>query len=156
MPNPNWPLGYVPTQTEWNAEFAACANAAGWSINSLFVSNASGVLIAVPASAVISVSGLGLVASPGGGGFGFKTSVGALSANLPPLASTPVGWSIRTYDASNRAGVNNYTINSFGSDAILSFDSSATSHPVVTSNLITEFFADPDGWRVFVYGGAYG
>lgn len=140
--NPGWSTGYVPTADEWAAafsgkvDFPAPINQGGTGAQSAFSANYNIAQRSLIAASGVTVEALAF--------YGINSSVGAITVDLPPLASLANGDWIQFIDIDNDASTHNITITANGSDEI-DLNGSLSSSKVLNVNGVYAMIMVNDG-----------
>ena len=153
--NPGWVTGYVPTADEWAAmisgkvDFPAPIDQGGTGGVTAFSANYN-----IAQRQVIAATGETAEALTF---YGIDTLAGAITVDLPPIASVANGDWIQFIDIANDAATNNITLTANGTDHIVLNGSSSTSKVITTNGAFVMLMVSDGVWVMVIFltgGGA--
>lgn len=146
--NPGWATGYVPSATEWAAEwsskvdFPAPIDQGGTGGQTSSTANYNILQRTLIGTTPFNLDLMTV--------YGLQTSLSALSVFLPPLATTQLGDWIDLEDVDYNVNVNNVTITASGTEQIQLFGVGSNSQVLNVAGVRCRIWANNGFWSLLV------
>lgn len=150
--NSGWPTGYVPTAAEWansqsaKVDFPAPVDQGGTGAQSSFSASYNILQRQLVSSSPITPQPLTW--------YGVRTSVAAITFNLPPLASVQAGDWYQLADIDFAAATHNVTIHASGSEQIEFLGASATTQTITVNGFSAALVRNVSSWSLVALAAA--
>ena len=146
--NPGWVTGFVPNSAQWAAAFSAKVDYPGpIAQGGTGAQTAQGAAYNITQRQVVASTPVTMQPLTF---YAVRTSVGAFSLYLPPLAGLTLSDWIDVADIDFDANVNNITVHASGSDVIALYGTTAGTQVLNLAGVQARFVVNNSSWRMLV------